>query len=72
MSNRRLCQVFFDGFHGDCAETFLVGDVDEMGRNLVEGAKRCRDAAIAACGPGVPMNKIGSYFFSQQLLSGLF
>ncbi|CAG0915967.1 unnamed protein product [Notodromas monacha] len=50
---------YLDGFHGDCAETFLVGNVDEQGKRLTDVAKRCRDAAVNACGPGVPLSKIG-------------
>ena len=28
--------VFLDGYHGDCSKTFLVGDVDEKGKKLVQ------------------------------------
>ena len=28
--------VFLDGVHGDCSDTFLVGEVDEAGQRLVE------------------------------------
>ena len=28
--------VFFDGFHGDCSKTFLVGNVDDKGKRLVQ------------------------------------
>ena len=51
--------VFFDGYHGDHCRTFLVGDVDDAGRNLVNAAERCRDAGVAVCGPGVSFTKIG-------------
>ena len=27
--------VYLDGVHGDCSDTFLVGDVDEAGQTLV-------------------------------------
>ncbi|KAG9329832.1 hypothetical protein JZ751_028941 [Albula glossodonta] len=43
--------VYLEGFHGDTSETFLMGEVDEHGRRLVEAAQRCRDEAIAACRP---------------------
>ncbi|XP_032833474.1 methionine aminopeptidase 1D, mitochondrial isoform X2 [Petromyzon marinus] len=52
--------VYHEGFHGDTSETVLVGDVDAAGRRLVEAARRCRDAAIAACGPGQPLCVIGN------------
>ncbi|KAG2459129.1 MAP12 aminopeptidase, partial [Polypterus senegalus] len=52
-------EVYFNGYHGDTSETFLVGNVDERGRRLVEVAKRCRNEAIAACKPGAPLSVIG-------------
>ncbi|KAF9356900.1 hypothetical protein BGX26_004575 [Mortierella sp. AD094] len=51
--------VYLDGYHGDTSATFLVGNVDQPGRELVERTKESLDAAIAVCGPGVPLNKIG-------------
>uniref|UniRef100_A0A6M2DI57 Methionine aminopeptidase n=1 Tax=Xenopsylla cheopis TaxID=163159 RepID=A0A6M2DI57_XENCH len=51
--------VFLNGFHGDCSETFLVGDVDESGKYLVASTKKCLNEAISICGPGVRFNKIG-------------
>lgn len=51
--------VFFKGFHGDCSKTFLVGNVDEMGRNLVKVAEECRDVGIAICGPDKMFKSIG-------------
>ncbi|XP_068220223.1 methionine aminopeptidase 1D, mitochondrial-like [Palaemon carinicauda] len=52
--------VFYNGYHGDCCETYLIGNVDEAGRHLVNAARRCRDEAIAICGPGVPFSDIGA------------
>ncbi|CAL1579866.1 unnamed protein product [Knipowitschia caucasica] len=52
--------VYFDGYHGDTSETFLIGQVDEVGQKLVETARRCRDEAIAACHPGAPLCVIGN------------
>jgi len=51
---------FFDGFHGDCSETFLVGEVDEAGRNLVKTTFDCFQAAIDRCSPGTKYNQIGA------------
>jgi methionyl aminopeptidase len=28
--------VFLNGFHGDCSKTFLVGNVDDRGQQLVK------------------------------------
>ncbi|XP_045614457.2 methionine aminopeptidase 1D, mitochondrial isoform X1 [Procambarus clarkii] len=52
--------VFYNGYHGDCCETYLIGNVDEAGRHLVEAARRCRDAAVSICAPGVPFAAIGT------------
>jgi len=51
--------VFFRGFHGDVSETFLVGNVDEMGHHLVSIARHCHDSGIGICGPGQPISVIG-------------
>lgn len=50
---------YVDGYHGDNCRTFLVGDVSDEARELVDTTKRATDAAIALCGPGVPYNVIG-------------
>ncbi|KAI3375068.1 hypothetical protein L3Q82_021582, partial [Scortum barcoo] len=52
--------VYLDGYHGDTSETFLIGQVDEVGRRLVETTRRCRDEAIAACKPGAQLCVIGN------------
>uniref|UniRef100_A0A8C6YLI0 Methionyl aminopeptidase type 1D, mitochondrial n=1 Tax=Nothoprocta perdicaria TaxID=30464 RepID=A0A8C6YLI0_NOTPE len=52
--------VYYNGYHGDTSETFLVGNVDQSGQKLVEVARNCRDAAIAACGPGAAFAVIGN------------
>lgn len=60
----RLCskfQVFLNGYHGDCSKTFLIGDVDEQGRKLIETTQQCLDEAIAICKPGVKFCAIGNH-----------
>ncbi|XP_032759367.1 methionine aminopeptidase 1D, mitochondrial isoform X2 [Rattus rattus] len=52
--------VYYNGYHGDTSETFLVGNVDESGTKLVEVARACRDEAIAACRAGAPFSVIGN------------
>nr|CAH0101111.1 unnamed protein product [Daphnia galeata] len=52
--------VYLNGFHGDVSETFLVGDVDEQGRELVDITKVCLDEAVAICHPGRPYKHIGA------------
>ncbi|XP_043931471.1 methionine aminopeptidase 1D, mitochondrial isoform X2 [Protopterus annectens] len=52
--------VYYEGYHGDTSETFLVGNVDEGGQKLVEVARRCRDEAIEVCRPGAAFSVIGN------------
>ncbi|KAK7075651.1 Methionine aminopeptidase 1D, mitochondrial [Halocaridina rubra] len=52
--------VYYNGYHGDCCETYLIGNVDDCGRHLVRAAKRCRDEAISICRPGMPFSAIGA------------
>ncbi|XP_064608219.1 methionine aminopeptidase 1D, mitochondrial-like [Liolophura sinensis] len=51
--------VFYNGYHGDCSETFCVGNVDEGGRRLVNIARKCRDEAISVCKDGARFSDIG-------------
>ncbi|GAC1540233.1 MAG: type I methionyl aminopeptidase [Acidimicrobiales bacterium] len=51
--------IFLDGMHGDTNATFLVGEVDEASRRLVDVTRECLDRAIAVVGPDVPLNEIG-------------
>lgn len=53
-------QVYYDGVHGDLCETFLVGNVDDGGRRLVDISRKCLDSAINQCGPGVRLSTIGN------------
>lgn len=52
-------QVYLNGFHGDCSETFLIGNVDAAGRKLVDVTKICLDKAVQICEPGRPFNHLG-------------
>ncbi|XP_041056652.1 methionine aminopeptidase 1D, mitochondrial isoform X2 [Carcharodon carcharias] len=63
--------VYFNGYHGDTSETFLVGNVDKPGQKLVEVARRCRNEAIAVCRPGAPLNVIGNTISQIADASGL-
>lgn len=42
---------YYKGFHGDCNATYLVGNVDDAGKKLVQVTKECLDLAIAAGNP---------------------
>nr|XP_003406030.2 LOW QUALITY PROTEIN: methionine aminopeptidase 1D, mitochondrial [Loxodonta africana] len=63
--------VYYNGYHGDTSETFLVGNVDDCGKKLVEVARRCRDEAIAACRAGAPFSIIGNTISRITHQSGL-
>lgn len=51
--------LYHDGFHSDLNETYLVGDVDETGRKLVECSRECLAKAIELCRPGVRYREVG-------------
>ena len=48
-----------NGFHGDAARTFLIGNVSEENRKLVEVTKECFFKAIEGLQAGVPLYDIG-------------
>ena len=51
--------IYLDGVHGDTSETFLVGDVDEESRRLVEVTREAMYRGIGAVAPGSMVNEIG-------------
>jgi methionyl aminopeptidase len=51
--------IYLGGVHGDCNATFLVGDVDETGRRLVEVTREALWAGIAAVRSGGRVHDIG-------------
>ncbi|KAF9235584.1 methionine aminopeptidase [Melanogaster broomeanus] len=51
--------VYLNGYHGDTSQTFLVGNVDQQGRDLVEMTNAALEVGINACGPGRPFKAIG-------------
>src|SRR2546426_12528033 len=51
--------AFIDGVHGDTDATYLVGDVDEESRLLVERTHEATMRAIKAVRPGRQLNVIG-------------
>lgn len=51
--------AYIGGVHGDTNATFLVGDVDEEARLLVERTREATRRGIAAVAPGRPINVIG-------------
>ncbi|WP_435178556.1 type I methionyl aminopeptidase [Actinacidiphila sp. bgisy145] len=51
--------AFIHGVHGDCNATYLVGDVSEESRLLVERTEEALNRAIKAVRPGRRLNVIG-------------
>ncbi len=49
-----------DGYHGDTSATFLIGEVSEDARRIVDVARRCRDAGIAVVRHGARLGDIGA------------
>ncbi len=54
-----------DGYHGDTSATFLVGDVKTEAVQLVEAARRCRDAGIAVVRDRARLGDIGAAIEEQ-------
>jgi methionyl aminopeptidase len=52
--------AYLDGVHGDTNATFLVGEVDQESRLLVERTHEATMRAIAAVAPGRPLRVIGT------------
>jgi len=48
-----------DGWHGDSSETFLIGDVSDEAKRLVDCALACLYAGIKAVYPYAPIGAIG-------------
>ncbi|XP_071100665.1 methionine aminopeptidase 1D, mitochondrial-like [Haliotis cracherodii] len=62
--------VYLNGYHGDCSKTYLVGNVDKGGQLLVDVARRCRDAGVAVCKPGIRFCEIGNAISSAAHSAG--
>ena len=51
--------VYYNGFHGDAARTFLIGAVSPEKQKLVEVTKECFFRAVGALGDGTPLGDVG-------------
>ncbi|MCW2681375.1 MAG: methionine aminopeptidase [Frankiales bacterium] len=51
--------IYLDGVHGDTNATFLVGEVDEQSRRLVDVTRRSLEVGIEAVRPGGRVRDIG-------------
>lgn len=52
--------VILDGFHGDAAWTYPVGEIDAAARHLLSVTERALDAAVAAATAGAMVSAIGA------------
>ncbi|HZI07980.1 MAG TPA: type I methionyl aminopeptidase [Archangium sp.] len=49
-----------EGFHGDTSATFLIGEVSQEARHVVDVARRCRDASVAVVRHGAKLGDLGA------------
>ena len=49
----------YHGFHGDASRMFMIGNVSNKARELVQTCQDALNAAISVCAPGVPLSEIG-------------
>ncbi len=54
------CGAIVDGYYGDSAMTFAVGDVSAQARHLMDATRRALEAGIARCIPGMRLHDISS------------
>jgi len=52
--------VYYGGFHSDLNEMFLIGNVDDAAKKLVQVTKEALDKSIAICKPGTLYREIGN------------
>lgn len=50
----------YRGYHGDTSSTFFIGTPGAEARHVVDTARRCRDAGIAALRPGIRLGELGA------------
>ncbi|KAI9312687.1 peptidase M24, structural domain-containing protein [Dichotomocladium elegans] len=61
---------YYNGFHGDLNETYLVGKVDEAGKKLVQTARECLEKAIALVKPGAKYRDFGKVIEAHATANG--
>ncbi|PVU92125.1 hypothetical protein BB561_004019 [Smittium simulii] len=62
--------VFINGYHGDTSATFMVGQVDEKGKDLLHHTKYVLAEAIRLCGPGARFSSIGNFIEPYGIQNG--
>ena len=51
--------TILDGYYGDASRMYLIGEVDDEGRRLVEVTQQCLERGVAAVRPGGNVGDIG-------------
>ena len=64
------CGAIVDGWHGDAARTFLVGDVSEEARRLSETTRSAMLAGISAAVPGNTLEDVAGAIEDVGLAAG--
>jgi len=54
------CGVLYDGFYGDAAVTFGIGQVNGSAQRLMNVTRQCLDDAVAAVAPGSRLGDVGA------------
>ena len=54
------CGVLLDGFYGDAAVTFAVGEISAEARRLMEITRQCLADAVSAVEPGARLGDVGA------------
>lgn len=62
------CLIPILPFH--CAQTFVVGDVDEHSKQLIKTSHDCLAKAIAMCKPGVRYRDVGDVISKHAQANG--
>lgn len=62
--------VKYDGYHGDAARTFLVGEVSPEKKKLVDVTRECFFKAVEHLRAGTPLGDIGYYVQSHAEANG--
>ena len=63
--------MILDGYHGDCNETYEVGEATEDSKRLIRNTYDSLMKAISIVKPGTPFNKIGKVITEQAHSQGL-
>mgnify|MGYP001265826373 CR=1 FL=1 len=60
----------FEGFHGDTSVTFVIGRAPEPARRVVEIARRCLEAGVAAVAPGRRLGDVAAAIMEVAAAAG--